>query len=314
MSNATDELAMSRVGIAFVDGICARARQVWRETPHTDVGLDGQIEFKDGEQATGVFAGVQVKTGPSYIAEDGETFYLPANKDHFTYWATCALPVVGLVVDPVREIAVWVDLTAECTAERITNGPYLVTIPRTSENEFTIASVAGRIKALAASYSSQRVTKWQIDGLEEDDSGEPDTQREAVDGPTERLAWNMLCADLASPRLSANEAASVGQRLSWYFPTAPRLFQEHLRRTLKKMSDTAFARIIGAARAALDADRPDVAQQVADLIAETENGRGRVLSLLEQGGLPRADRDAAIQILEAWDEGPREDLRKAYLP
>lgn len=43
---------------------------VWRETPSTDVGVDGQIEFvNERGEATGQIVAVQVKSGPSYLRE-----------------------------------------------------------------------------------------------------------------------------------------------------------------------------------------------------------------------------------------------------
>lgn len=83
---------------------------------------------------------------------------------------------------------------------------------------------------------------------------------------------------------------------------------------LAGLDDGQLARAIVAARAALDVDRDDVAELVAELIAKIPRARERMLSLLERGVFPRDDRDAAIQIIEGWDDGPRDDLRKSYLP
>ena len=313
MPEATNELAMSRIGVAIVDGICARATQVWRETPHTDVGLDGQIEFKDGERATGIFLGVQVKTGPSYIAKDGYTFVLKGDKEHFAYWGTCAMPVIGVVVDPVSEIAMWVDLTATCSPERTKHGPYAVPIPFTDANAFTIAAVSGPLKVLATNYSHQRVTRWQLDALEEDEATTEAAPRGDADAAGERLAWNMLCADFGSPALSPDEIASVGQRLAWHLPKAPDPFKAQLQDTLKGFSDGQLARAIGAARVAIDDDRPDVAELVADLLSMVPEAPNRIRSLLERATLPHDDRDAAIQTLELWEGESLEELRDRFL-
>jgi hypothetical protein len=76
---------------------------------------------------------------------------------------------------------------------------------------------------------------------------------------------------------------------------------------------TALARAIGAARAAIDGDRPDVVELVADLLSMVPEARNRIFSLLERAVLPWDDRDAAIQVLELWDGRSREDLRKRFL-
>lgn len=313
MPKATDESAMSRIGVSFVDGVCARAHQVWRETPHTDVGLDGQIELVEDGLATGLFLGVQVKTGLSYLSADGQVFMLKADQNHFAYWAACAVPVIGVVVDPVRHVAMWINLTAECSLERIQHGPHTVAIPFGDDNAFTITALEGRIKDLAANYSNQRVTRWQLRSLEQDLVREEANQRPS--GETEqRLVWNMLCADIGSPRFSAEETVRVVMRLSWHFPTVADELKEHLRQTLGNLDESYLARVVSAVGVANDSDRPDIAELIADVLAETPNASKRVLTLLAAAILPRADREAAIQVLEMCDEGPRTDLRREYLP
>jgi hypothetical protein len=41
---------------------------IWRETPNSDVGFDGQIEIQEGDAATAQIIKVQSKAGGSYRA------------------------------------------------------------------------------------------------------------------------------------------------------------------------------------------------------------------------------------------------------
>src|SRR5690242_14875058 len=105
MTKSPPSNTTSRVGVALIDRLSAKAGQVWRETPHTDIGLDGQIEFLDAGRGTGALLGVQVRTGASYVSRSGETFFVNADRAHFEYWASCSIPVIAVVVDPTTETA-----------------------------------------------------------------------------------------------------------------------------------------------------------------------------------------------------------------
>jgi hypothetical protein len=77
-----------RIGINIVAETLARLNLVWRETPSTDVGIDGQIEFvNETGEATGQIIAVQVKSGPSYLREGANNswaFY--PSEAHRRYW------------------------------------------------------------------------------------------------------------------------------------------------------------------------------------------------------------------------------------
>src|SRR5678815_452586 len=113
--------ATARIGIGLIEICCGKARQIWRETPNTDVGVDGQIEFVAAGRTTGMLVAVQVKTGTSYIDRTRTTFRVHTNKEHLAYWAVLAIPIIAIVVDPRDLVGCWVDLTKHCTPERIKN-------------------------------------------------------------------------------------------------------------------------------------------------------------------------------------------------
>lgn len=103
----------------------------------SDLGNDAYIEFIVGEEATGCCIGVQIKSGESYVSSDRRTYYLRGDKDHFVYWKSHILPIVGIVFNPSVEKAVWCDITEylESNPEVIEKGPYRILI--SSDNEFS---------------------------------------------------------------------------------------------------------------------------------------------------------------------------------
>src|SRR4051812_35154094 len=95
--------ATSRVGVNTVRTIVERANCIFQEIEQAnDVGNDAYIEFILGEHATGCCIAAQIKSGPSYLTANG-ALVLVGDRDHFEYWRSHVLPVVGIVVDPVTD-------------------------------------------------------------------------------------------------------------------------------------------------------------------------------------------------------------------
>ena len=68
---------------------------IWRETPNSDIGFDGEIELVIGDDATAEIIKVQSKSGKSYFKNnsiDGFDFYADAN--HLEYWKGATNPVI----------------------------------------------------------------------------------------------------------------------------------------------------------------------------------------------------------------------------
>jgi hypothetical protein len=100
-----------------------------------DIGNDAFIEFIKEEEATGCCIGAQIKSGDSYISSDRKTYYLRADKDHFQYWKSHLLPIVGIVFSPSEKKAVWCDISDELekNPQLIENGPYQIAVPVSNE-------------------------------------------------------------------------------------------------------------------------------------------------------------------------------------
>ena len=100
-----------RLGVAAVGIYAAQSKQIWRETPTGDVGIDGQMEFVNSAgQATGKIVAVQAKAGPSYFkhpTENGWKYYL--GEKHRNYWEAFPLSVILVLHHTETRKSYWVD-------------------------------------------------------------------------------------------------------------------------------------------------------------------------------------------------------------
>ncbi|MGZ8892174.1 MAG: DUF4365 domain-containing protein [Halobacteriota archaeon] len=104
------KLQQEHFGLAKVHVICAEMNAVWRATPNTDLGIDGQIELLEPGKviSTGKIVAVQVKSGPSYFIHEDENFvrYYP-KETHRKYWKRLNLPVILILHDPLRNLTLY---------------------------------------------------------------------------------------------------------------------------------------------------------------------------------------------------------------
>ena len=114
-----DTYLTSRLGIAAVQSRAAQLRQIWRETPTGDVGIDGHLEMvRDDGTATAIIVGVQVKSGTSYLRPANEGFRYPTSSKERHYWEQYAVPVLLVLHDPETERSYWLDVRQEFRAGR----------------------------------------------------------------------------------------------------------------------------------------------------------------------------------------------------
>lgn len=111
IDNESRELIL--LGHAFA--IAGEAGQIFRPTPNSDWGLDGEIEFKDySGRASGRRLYVQLKSGNSYLtrrkSDDAEVFTVK-NQRHLEYWVNQAYPVMLVIRTSDGNIR-WMDVSA----------------------------------------------------------------------------------------------------------------------------------------------------------------------------------------------------------
>lgn len=120
--------ATARQGVNFVRSIVEACNCIFQEVDAAnDIGNDAYIEFITDESATGCCIAAQIKSGDSFRTASND-YIIPADRDHFEYWASHTLPVAGIVYDPTHQRATWIDITAwlKANPSRIREGPFQI--------------------------------------------------------------------------------------------------------------------------------------------------------------------------------------------
>jgi len=84
--------------------------------------------------------------------------------------------------------------------------------------------------------------------------------------------------------------------------------------SLESVTDLQLCRLVSAANLAVEDERADIADLLADIISYVPDSRTRLLKLLELRALPSPDRETAIQILELWNGEFLHEIRQQYKP
>jgi HEAT repeat protein len=100
------------IGEAFK--VVAEAGHIFRPTPNSDWGIDGEIEFKNVKgEASGQRVYLQLKSGGSYLrtrGTDGKEIFTIKNPRHSEYWQSHAYPVLLVIRDYGGQIR-WMNVT-----------------------------------------------------------------------------------------------------------------------------------------------------------------------------------------------------------
>ncbi len=110
IDNESRELIL--VGHAFA--IAGEAGQIFRPTPNSDWGIDGEIEFKNEQgEASGKRLYLQLKSGDSYLhtrKSDGKEIFTIKKPRHAEYWRSQAYPVMLVIRTSDGQIR-WMNVT-----------------------------------------------------------------------------------------------------------------------------------------------------------------------------------------------------------
>jgi len=305
-----DSFYTERSGVAEVRSVCEKARSFFREITVGDVGIDGFIEVFEVGHPTGVMAGVQIKSGDSYVNEQGTKFRFVSDQNHFGYWARCSVPVIGIVHSPNHGRSVWLDLTGMCDDKRIVEGPYSETIEYTDETDFTPSTLLSRIVPTILKYTHQRRTLWQVQQLVRPQNQKADLLVPSLEVSDDREdAWYELIGTLFGVSSEA-EIADAGYRLSWYFPAVSKKLQDALLERLSRADDASIARILGAVYYFVEMGADKAAELTIDLLSYVPDISGRVERLVRERKMPSAHLETAIQTVEYLDEEFKHELRR----
>lgn len=127
-----------RIGIAAIMMAMAKRGQIWRETPYSDIGIDGQIEHVGiGGKVTGRILAVQVKSGESYFTNDHQDawHYYPDAK-HRIYWERFPAPVLLCLHHTIEGKTFWVD-ARQWLRSPSTSGQCYIAVPKNQVLEDT---------------------------------------------------------------------------------------------------------------------------------------------------------------------------------
>lgn len=107
MPNISNTL-IEREGVAAVQQCLTQMGWIFRENPHTDYGIDGDVEQVMNDEPTNSHIALQIKSGPSYLKENREgniTFYI--DEWHYKYWLQSDRPVLILFYDKANDRVIW---------------------------------------------------------------------------------------------------------------------------------------------------------------------------------------------------------------
>lgn len=97
-----------RKGVNAVEACFLNMGWIFRETAHTDCGIDGEVEQATNEELTGSKIALQIKSGESYLKENKAgkiVFYI--DEWHYKYWLQYSLPVLILFYDEANNRVIW---------------------------------------------------------------------------------------------------------------------------------------------------------------------------------------------------------------
>jgi len=158
----------------FVRSVVESQNSIFQEiNTENDIGNDAYIEFVDDESGTGCCVACQIKSGISYtrMTDSGKEFVLKADRDHFEYWSSHILPVVGIVYDPTDSSAAWINISSLLDHEpnRLTNGPYDIRIPRHQTfSNVTFDSFKKQLLLYSERYRSRDALAYCVESFLED--------------------------------------------------------------------------------------------------------------------------------------------------
>ena len=97
----TDKNETERIGVNKAALILSEMGLIFRGTSNSDTGVDGQIEEVDDDyHATGRIMAVQIKSGSSYLHDNGDVWRFYIDDAHKNYWKLFPIPVILLVYNP----------------------------------------------------------------------------------------------------------------------------------------------------------------------------------------------------------------------
>jgi hypothetical protein len=148
-------------GLIYVRQEVNKHGSIFRTIDQHDIGIDGVIELVDKTKSSGLLLAVQVKSGDSYVASNGDKFIMHVDethvkKAHVKYWQSFMLPVVLIGYSPSRGFAAWVPIK-EYTQHQLELGKVDInSIEIPFINKFDSQALSGDLRKLALTHDDER--------------------------------------------------------------------------------------------------------------------------------------------------------------
>lgn len=118
-----------RQGVALVQLAVHKAQWIFREHKEVDHGIDAHIESIIEGEVSGRLIALQIKSGSSYFEEETKDgFVFRGESDHLDYWLNHSLPVLLLLVDPLKSAVYWAHVTPASIES--TGKGWKITVPK----------------------------------------------------------------------------------------------------------------------------------------------------------------------------------------
>lgn len=284
----------SRAGVYFSGYALTMSGIIFRETSSSDVGIDGQIELVDDDgSATGMLIGVQIKSGESFVKHKQKKFTFTSSREHYKYWSSFVMPIIGIVFSPKLETASWFILENHYKDILEREASCSITQKLHISNELSIKnSPLPYISTYIRAYYTRPITQDVIDKFDslKNEEGNDLHDIEKI------IVWNKMIVAFFSLESKATIICDVGYRLSWYFPVVTEQQKETFKSRIRKMTTPELYNIFKGVKLALKNDHEKVFELIMDLLMYKDNILD-MLSDLQKSNFPNRNEKKQIQDL-----------------
>lgn len=311
MPNVPNSTITERIGVYYAGYLFSLGGVIFRETSNTDVGIDAQIELIDSNGgATGKLAGIQIKSGDSFVDVATRTFTLRAEQKHFEYWTRYTLPVIGVAYSPSLNKAVWFNLTEYSHQIIEEGGSYRVAGILDEGNELNEQNISNTLTRIIQEFHGMPVSLQEAEQI----AHIQELPEEVVEvEETKEAAWKRLTNILLASQSEPDVLANVGSRLSWYFSTVSQEQKDFFVERISNATNEELTNIIIAIDAALSRGRDDTAQLICDLLSYIPHAEERLKDLARQRVVPVEALEALFQSIENFTEDFEAEFRKEII-
>lgn len=299
---------ISRAGVYYSGYVLSMSGIIFRETSSTDVGIDGQIELVDEDgSATGMLAGIQIKSGDSFVDHEQEKFTFKSSREHYKYWSDLTIPTLGIVFSPKLKTASWFILETHSEEILKNSDSCSITQKLNSYNKLDVEKSSSKhISDYIKKYYNRSITEAELNHF---DAIRNDTNHKSIDDKPEievdeekMIAWKRLITAFFSSDSKPSIIYDVGYRLSWYLPMVNSEQKNLFKNRLNKMTTKELYNIFKGIKFAYKHECERGFELITDLLSYNKNIIN-MLSALKTSKYPTKSETILIQeIIEYFEQ------------